>query len=205
MTGLRDRLASPEILLAPGVFDALTASLAEAAGFEAVYLSGATVAYTRLGRPDIGLTTMSEMADTLALIRDRVNAPIVVDADTGFGNALNAERTMRVYERMGAAALQLEIGASRASVRETVPIAVRVVDAHGVQVSSWSGEVRLALSGPARLNSHTPDHRVLVARGEGRSFFTGLGAAGEIEIEARGTELAPARAQCRLEESEDWG
>ncbi len=105
---LKARLSAAEILIAPGVFDGLTAALAEAAGFEALYLSGAAVAYTRLGRPDIGLSTMSEMADTLALIRDRVALPIIIDADTGHGNALNAQRTMRVYERMGANALQIE-------------------------------------------------------------------------------------------------
>ena len=92
----------------PGVYDGLTASLAEAAGFEALYLSGAAVAYTRLGRPDIGLTTASEMADTLTLIADRTSLPVIIDADTGFGNALNAQRTMRLYERAGASALQIE-------------------------------------------------------------------------------------------------
>ncbi|MEQ9815156.1 MAG: isocitrate lyase/PEP mutase family protein [Azospirillaceae bacterium] len=105
---LRSRLRQKEILVAPGVYDALTASLAEAAGFEAVYLSGAAVSYSRLGRPDIGLATASEMADTLALIRDRIDLPIIIDADTGFGNALNAQRTLRTYERAGAAALQFE-------------------------------------------------------------------------------------------------
>lgn len=105
---LKERLARKPILLAPGVYDGLTAALAEAAGAEALYLSGAAVAYTRLGRPDIGLTAMTEMADTLALIRDRVHLPIVIDADTGFGNALNAQRTMRAYERAGASALQVE-------------------------------------------------------------------------------------------------
>ena len=105
---LKSRLGAPEILIAPGVYDGLTAALAEAAGFEALYLSGAAVAYTRLGRPDIGLATMSEMADTMALIRDRVALPVIIDADTGHGNALNAQRTMRVYERMGANALQVE-------------------------------------------------------------------------------------------------
>ncbi|MFN3143774.1 MAG: oxaloacetate decarboxylase [Paracoccaceae bacterium] len=105
---LRARLSRPEILVAPGIYDGLTAALAAEAGFEALYLSGAAVAYTRLGRPDIGLTTMSEMADTLALIRDRVDLPIVIDADNGFGNALNAQRTMRAYERAGANALQVE-------------------------------------------------------------------------------------------------
>lgn len=105
---LKSRLSQPRILVAPGVYDALTAAIAADAGFEALYLSGAAVAYTRLGRPDIGLTTLSEMADTLALIRDRVSLPIIIDADTGFGNALNAQRTMRIYERLGASALQVE-------------------------------------------------------------------------------------------------
>lgn len=105
---LRDRLNRAPILVAPGVYDGLTALLAEQAGFEALYLSGAAVAYTKLGRPDIGLSTMSEMADTMALIRDRVSLPVIIDADTGFGNALNARRTMTVYERAGANALQVE-------------------------------------------------------------------------------------------------
>jgi 2-methylisocitrate lyase-like PEP mutase family enzyme len=105
---LKTRLASDDILVAPGVYDALTATLAAQAGFEALYLSGAAVAYTRLGRPDIGLTSVSEMADTMALIRDRVDLPVIIDADTGFGNALNAQRTMRLYERAGANALQIE-------------------------------------------------------------------------------------------------
>lgn len=105
---LRDRLSVPDILIAPGVYDGLTATLAEQAGFEALYLSGAAVAYTRLGRPDIGLTSVSEMADTMALIRDRTDLPVIIDADTGFGNALNAQRTMRLYERAGASALQVE-------------------------------------------------------------------------------------------------
>ncbi len=105
---LRSRLETKDIVVAPGVYDGLTASLAEAAGFEALYLSGAAVAYTRLGRPDIGLTTASEMADTMTLIADRTPLPVIIDADTGFGNALNAQRTMRLYERAGASALQME-------------------------------------------------------------------------------------------------
>ncbi|MEO0914752.1 MAG: isocitrate lyase/phosphoenolpyruvate mutase family protein, partial [Pseudomonadota bacterium] len=86
----------------------LTAAIATESGFEALYLSGAAVAYTRLGRPDIGLTSVTEMTETLALIRDRVDLPVIVDADTGFGNALNAQRTMRSFERAGASALQVE-------------------------------------------------------------------------------------------------
>ncbi|MFV0384435.1 isocitrate lyase/PEP mutase family protein [Paracoccus sp. (in: a-proteobacteria)] len=105
---LRDRLKQDRIAIAPGVYDGLTASIATEAGFELLYLSGAAVAYTRLGRPDIGLSTMSEMADTMMLIRDRTDLPVIIDADTGFGNALNAARTMRIYERAGATALQVE-------------------------------------------------------------------------------------------------
>src|SRR6187401_903987 len=107
-TTLRSRLAAPPILVAPGVYDALTAHLAERAGFSAVYVSGAGIAYTRLGRPDIGLVAMSEVADTVALIRDRVGSHLIVDADTGYGNALNVVRTMRTFERAGASAIQLE-------------------------------------------------------------------------------------------------
>lgn len=105
---LKSRLGTGKILVAPGVYDGLTAAIAQAAGFEALYLSGAALAYTRLGRPDIGLTSVTEMADTMALIADRVELPVIIDADTGFGNALNAQRTMRQYERAGAAALQIE-------------------------------------------------------------------------------------------------
>jgi 2-methylisocitrate lyase-like PEP mutase family enzyme len=107
-TTLRARLARPAVLLAPGVYDALTALVAEQAGFEALYLSGASVAYTRLGHADVGLTTFSEVQDTLARITERVTAPVIVDADTGFGNALNVQRSVRGFERAGAAMIQLE-------------------------------------------------------------------------------------------------
>lgn len=102
------RLAQPGIVLAPGVYDALSALLAEQAGFEALYLSGASIAYTRLGRSDVGLTTYSEVVDTLAHITERTHLPVIVDADTGFGNALNVMRTVRGLERAGAAMIQLE-------------------------------------------------------------------------------------------------
>lgn len=105
---LKQRLAQPQPLLAPGVYDALSALVAEQAGFEALYLSGASIAYTRLGRSDIGLTTATEVAQTLAHITDRVPLPVIVDADTGFGNALNTQRTVRDFERAGAAMIQLE-------------------------------------------------------------------------------------------------
>ena len=105
---LKQRLALPRPLLAPGVYDALSALIAEQCGFEALYLSGASIAYTRLGRSDIGLTTATEVAQTLSLITERVRIPVIVDADTGFGNALNTQRTVREFERAGAAMIQLE-------------------------------------------------------------------------------------------------
>ncbi|SDC61074.1 2-Methylisocitrate lyase, PEP mutase family [Variovorax sp. CF079] len=107
-TSFKERLASSEIVLAPGVYDAVSALVAEQAGFEALYLSGASIAYTRLGRSDVGLTTFTEVADTLARICERVNLPVIIDADTGFGNALNTQRTVRGFERAGAAMVQIE-------------------------------------------------------------------------------------------------
>ncbi|MDQ6216823.1 isocitrate lyase/PEP mutase family protein, partial [Achromobacter insolitus] len=104
---LQAQLATGAVL-APGVYDALSALIAEQAGFGALYLSGASIAYTRLGRSDIGLTTYSEVEDTLARITERVATPVIVDADTGFGNALNTQRTVRGLERAGAAMIQLE-------------------------------------------------------------------------------------------------
>ena len=111
-TSLPSRLQAAQrdndILVAPGVYDALTAGIATDAGFDTLYLSGAAVAYCRLGRPDIGLVTSSEVADTITLIRDRTQASLIVDADTGYGNALNVQRTVRLFEQAGASAIQLE-------------------------------------------------------------------------------------------------
>ena len=105
---LRERLRRKPIVIAPGVYDPLTAMIAEKAGFTTLYVTGGGIAYTRLGRPDIGLVSVSEVVDTLALIRDRVGANLIVDADTGYGNALNVQRTVRSFERAGANAIQLE-------------------------------------------------------------------------------------------------
>lgn len=105
---LRAQLAAPDTLVAPGCFDGLTALLVEQAGFECAYLSGASIAFTRLGRPDIGLVTMTEVAGVVGNIRERIDIPLIVDADTGFGNALNVQRTVRLFERMGASGIQLE-------------------------------------------------------------------------------------------------
>jgi len=105
---LRSRLMRKPIVVAPGVYDAFTALVAEQSGFRTLYVSGAAISYTRLGRPDIGLVSMSEVVEIVGMMRDRVHADLIVDADTGYGNALNVGRTMRLFERAGASAIQLE-------------------------------------------------------------------------------------------------
>ena len=105
---LRNRLGKKNILVVPGVYDAFGAIMAERAGFEALYLSGASIAYTKLGSPDIGLITLNELESVVGNVCERSALPIIVDADTGFGNALNVQRTIKLLERAGAAAIQIE-------------------------------------------------------------------------------------------------
>lgn len=105
---LRRALAESGCRSVPGVHDGLSALLVEQAGFELGFVSGAGLAFARHGRPDMGLVSMSEVADSVGLMSERVNLPLLVDIDTGFGNALNVQRTVRVFERSGAAGLQIE-------------------------------------------------------------------------------------------------
>jgi len=104
---LRALIGRPPLVL-PGCADALTARIAERAGFEAVYATGAGIANAQLGRPDVGLTTMTEVLDQVARIVDAVEVPVVADIDTGFGNAINARRAVRAFERAGVAGIQIE-------------------------------------------------------------------------------------------------
>jgi 2-methylisocitrate lyase-like PEP mutase family enzyme len=125
--------------------------MVETAGFEACYLSGAAIAYTKLGRPDIGLVSMAEVADTLTHIRERVGLPIVVDADTGFGNALNVQRTVRVFERAGATALQLE--------DQTFPKRCgHLADKGVIPAAEMAGKIRAAV------DARASDKTLIVAR-----------------------------------------
>lgn len=143
---LRSRLNQPNIVLAPGVYDALSALIAEQTGFEALYLSGASLAYTRLGRSDVGLTTFTEVADTLARITERVALPVIVDADTGFGNALNVMRTVKGFERAGASMIQIE--------DQTFPKRCGHLDGKAVvPVGEMVGKLKAALD--ARTSSNT--------------------------------------------------
>lgn len=105
---LRRRLVAGAGLLVPGAANALAARIIEAAGFDAVYVTGAGLANAYLGVPDLGLTSVTEVADHVAAIREAVSIPVIVDADTGFGNALNMRRTVRLLERAGANAIQVE-------------------------------------------------------------------------------------------------
>lgn len=102
------RLQENRIVTAPGVYDALTALLVQQAGMEAAYLSGASIAYTRFGRSDVGFLSLDDVANVTTNIRERVDMPLIVDADTGFGNALNMIRTVKLLERAGASAIQIE-------------------------------------------------------------------------------------------------
>ncbi len=105
---LRAKLAERRGLLVPGAANALAARIIEDLGFEAVYVSGAGVTNTFLGMPDLGFISLPEIAQHTATIREAVQIPVLVDADTGYGNALNVRRTVRVLERAGADAIQLE-------------------------------------------------------------------------------------------------
>ena len=105
---LRQALSQRRALLVPGAANALTARIIEDLGFEAIYLTGAGLANTSFGVPDIGLVTMTELIEATAAISAATTLPLIVDADTGFGNELNVVRTVRALERAGAAAIQLE-------------------------------------------------------------------------------------------------
>ncbi len=148
---LRQRLARAPAVHAPGAYDALSALLIEQAGFEAVYLSGASIAYTQLGRPDLGLVGVDQVADTVARICERVTIPLIVDADTGFGNALNVRRTVKAFERNGARAIQIE---DQAAPKRCGHLAGKTLVAPETMV----GKVRAAL------DARASDETLIVAR-----------------------------------------
>jgi 2,3-dimethylmalate lyase len=105
---LRELLAAPEPLVAPGAYDALSARLVEQAGFDVVYMTGFGTTASLIGRPDVGLLTGAEMVDNARRIAAAVDVPVIADADTGYGNAINVVRTVQLYEQAGVAGIQLE-------------------------------------------------------------------------------------------------
>ena len=107
-TRLRTLMAQPGVIMAPGVADAMNARIVVREGFDAVYMTGSGTAAVRLGLPDVGLLTMSEMVDNAERIADAADIPLIADADTGYGGPINVVRTIRAYERAGVAAVHLE-------------------------------------------------------------------------------------------------
>ena len=107
-TRLRELLNAPGLVIAPGVADALNARMVAAEGFKAIYMTGGGTSAVRLGMPDVGLLTLPEMVDNAGRIADASGLPVVADADTGYGNALNVQRTVSAYEKAGVAGLHLE-------------------------------------------------------------------------------------------------
>ncbi len=107
-TSLNELLSKKKLIVAPGAYDVLTAKLIENTGFGTVYMTGFGTAAARFGLPDIGLLTMTEMLGNVKAIADAVQIPLIADADTGYGNPLNVVRTVKEYERAGAAAIHIE-------------------------------------------------------------------------------------------------
>ncbi len=105
---LRELLTGPRPLMAPGAYDALSARLVEQAGFDAVYMTGFGTTASLIGRPDVGLLSAAEMVDNARRIVAAVDVPVIADADTGYGNAINVVRTVQLYEQAGVAGIQLE-------------------------------------------------------------------------------------------------
>ena len=174
---LRDRVAAPGCRQVPGVYDGLSALLVERAGFEIAFLSGASLSYTRFGRPDLGLVSMDEVAQAVGVIRERTTLPLIVDADTGFGNALNVQRTVREFEKAGASAIQLE---DQVAPKRCGHMAGKQV----VPAAEMLGKIRAALD--ARRDPDT----VIVARTDAHGV--------------EGFEPALARAAAYAEAGADW-
>lgn len=174
---LRDRVAAAGCLQVPGVYDGLSALLVERAGFEVAFLSGASLSYTRFGRPDLGLVSMDEVAQAVGVIRERTALPLIVDADTGFGNALNVQRTVREFEKAGASAIQLE---DQLAPKRCGHMAGKQV----VPAAEMVGKIRAALD--ARRDPDT----VIVARTDAHGV--------------EGFDAALARAVAYAEAGADW-
>ncbi len=131
-TALRQLLRQPGIIVAPGAYDCLTAKIIEREGFPVVYMTGAGTAVTRVGKPDLGFASLTEMLANASAIASTIRVPLIADADTGYGGALNVYRTVQEYEKAGVAALHLEDQAfpkrcGHLDGKEVVPLAEMVV------------------------------------------------------------------------------
>ena len=131
-TTLRQLLGQPGIIVAPGAYDCLTAKIIEREGFPVVYMTGAGTAVTRIGKPDLGFATLTEMLANASAMTATISVPLIADADTGYGGALNVYRTIQEYEKAGVAALHIEDQAfpkrcGHLDGKEVVPLAEMVV------------------------------------------------------------------------------
>ena len=174
-TRLRQLLAAPGIVVAPGAYDGFSARLVEAAGYQACYMTGAGTAASHLGQPDLGLATLTEMADHARHLAAAISLPLIADADTGYGNALNVVRTVREYERAGVAGLHLE---DQVAPKKCGHIAGKQV----IPAKEFAEKVRAASE------HRTDDDFVIIARTDARAV-TGLDDAIE-----RGNRYAEAGA-----------
>jgi 2-methylisocitrate lyase-like PEP mutase family enzyme len=149
VTALAGLLSGDRLLSVPGCWDGLTAFLIEQAGFPLAFLSGGALSMGRFGRPDIGLVTATELTETTAILRDRIQIPLIVDGDTGFGNALTLQRLVRNLERAGASAIQIE---DQGFPKRCGHMAGKTV----VPLSEATGRIKAALD--------TRDHLLILAR-----------------------------------------
>ncbi|GAB4230075.1 MAG: isocitrate lyase/PEP mutase family protein [Methyloligellaceae bacterium] len=172
---LREKLSSGGLLIAPGAYDGLTATLIGQAGFEAVYMTGAGTAGS-LGYPDFGLVTMTEMVQNAARINACVDVPVIADADTGYGNELNVVRTVQEFERAGVAAIHIED-------QEFPKKCGHLDDKQVIELDDYLSKIRAAAD--ARRN---PDFAI-IARTDARAVI--------------GFEEAVARANAALEAGAD--
>jgi 2,3-dimethylmalate lyase len=160
---LRELLARPKPLTAPGCYDALGARLIEEAGFDVVYMTGFGTSASMLGRPDVGLTNQSEMVDNLRRIVQATSLPVIADADTGYGNALNVIRTVQLWEQAGAAGFHIED-------QVTPKKCGHMNNKQVIEVGEAVGKIKAAVA--ARANPNT----VIIARTDARAV-EGLDAA----------------------------
>ncbi len=156
-TRLRELLASDELVVAPGVYDGISAALVKQVGFPAGYMTGAGVSASGWGLPDVGLLTLTEMAERVRMLVGVLGeVPLIADADTGYGSPINVVRTVREYERAGAAAIQLE---DQAFPKRCGHLAGKeVVDAE-----------RFAVSLQAALEARSDPDTVIIARTDARA------------------------------------
>ena len=181
-TRLKALIRRSAILQCPGVYDAYLARCVEQAGFEALYMTGAGVSHARLGMPDLGLMSFSEMLDQAGRIADAVEIPLIADADTGYGNAINVMRTVRAYERAGVAGCHIED-------QEMPKRCGHFDEKRVIPVSEMLGKLAAAL------DARVDEDFVIIARTDARSV---LGLADAVE---RGQAYARAGADAVFVES----